>query len=96
MNKRFYHQVGLDLHKNRFEVAVASQGTTTCKQLKIPNNPQMLDIFFYCLYEPVRVALESTRDYYRFAADLNERKNTFYDGQPLSESDNCRSAYQEG
>ena len=82
MDKRFYYEVGLDLHKSYSQVAVVNSKGTTCKQIKIPNNPQMLDIFFSSLDKPFQVTFESTRNYYWLADYLNEKKIPFVMANP--------------
>ena len=41
MDKQSYYEIGLDLHKSYSQVAVVNPKGTTCKQVKIANNPQM-------------------------------------------------------
>jgi len=82
MGKQFYYEVGLDLHKNYSQVAVVNQRGITCNQVKIPNNPQMLDIFFSSLDKPFRVTFESTRNYYWLADYLNDKKIPFVMANP--------------
>jgi transposase len=82
MDKQFYYEIGLDLHKNHCQVAIVDRKGTTYKQVKIPNNPQILDIFFSSLDKPFRVTFESTRNYYWLADYLNEKKIPFVMANP--------------
>ena len=77
MDKRFRYEVGLDLHKNYSQVAVVNEQGIRCNQAKIPNESQILDIFFSSLGKPFRVTFESTRNYYWLADYLNEKKIPF-------------------
>jgi len=78
MDKQFCYEIGLNLHKNYSQVAVVSSKGTTCKQVKIPNNHQMLDIFSCSIDKPFRVSFEAMRNYYWLAGCLNEQKIPYY------------------